>query len=428
MKDYGYAAGAFFKLIFETSKLDFLYHVIKLWPWIFKNIFLSFNIHEIKAHLYYGLFFCKGFSKYRHKREHINKFYDYVFVLSPGKYIGGAERYVQNLAKELQKQYDLDIIVMISHNFEFYIECKDTIRSIFLGNTLWEASAKLSHFLKDNKVKAVISNGYHSSYLVFFSRLRNLFQDSGCKFLDIKHGWITTGFYEVFKTFLDKIVAASYYRIILVNPSMKKSLWFIHKKKILFIPSGVSIEKNFVCKHRKENPFKILLVGRLSAGKRFQLVLEALSYIPKNIWQLTVVGNGPEENALRQLAIQRNLHDRINFVGYQKNIDPFYQNADALIIPSINEGCPLVALEAMSRGVLVLSTKVGYMTSLLNENRGFLVNVNITPAELAQKIKEIIKLDYLIKIKILNNAFIFVYKNHNLGKNVNLFKNLLKIN
>jgi glycosyltransferase involved in cell wall biosynthesis len=209
---------------------------------------------------------------------------------------------------------------------------------------------------------------------------------------------------------------------------MKKSLWFINKKKILFIPSGISIEKNFVCKPLKEKPFKILLVGRLSAEKRFKLVLEALSYIPKNIWHLTVVGDGPEKNALQQIALQHNLYDRINFVGYQKNVDPFYQSADLLIISSVNEGCPLVALEAMSHGVLVLSTKVGYMTTLLNEDRGFLVDVNITPAELAQKIKEIIKLDYLIKIKILKNAFVFVYKNHNLAKNVNLFKNILNFN
>jgi len=295
MKDYGYAAGAFFKLIFETSKLDFLYHVIKLWPWIFKNIFLSFNIHEIKAHLYYGLFFCKGFSKYRHKREHINKFYDYVFVLSPGKYIGGAERYVQNLIKELQKQDTLNILIAVSHNPKFYLECKENIPSIYLGNTLKEASIKLSRFLKDKQATTVISSGYHSSYLVFLARFRNLFRDRECKFIDIKHGWITTNFPERLKTFFDKFITISYDLVILVNPSMRRNLWFINKKKLIFIPSGVSIEKNFVYKHQVRNPFKILLIGRLSAEKRFKLVLEALSYIPKNIWHLTVVGDGPEK-------------------------------------------------------------------------------------------------------------------------------------
>jgi len=135
-----------------------------------------------------------------------------------------------------------------------------------------------------------------------------------------------------------------------------------------------------------------------------------------------------KKNALQQIALQHNLYDRINLVGYQKNVDPFYQSTGLLIISSVNEGCPLVALEAMSRGVLVLSTKVGYMTTLLNENRGFLVDVNVAPIDLAQKIKEIIVLNHLTKIKILNNAFIFVYKKHNLSKNINLFKNLLKIN
>lgn len=220
LKDYGYAAGAFFKSIFRTSKLDFLYHGIQLWWWLLKTILFSFNIHEIVGHAYYGLFFFKGFLTY----HHFDRFFDYVFVLSPGKYIGGAERYAQNLVKELRKQNKFNIIIAVSHNLKFYLECRDNIPSIYLGDTLKEASAKLSRFLKDIRTTAVVSSGYHSSYLVFLTRLRNLFRDNGCKFIDIKHGWITTSFFERFRTFLDRLTAVFYDFVILVNPSMKRSL------------------------------------------------------------------------------------------------------------------------------------------------------------------------------------------------------------
>lgn len=419
LKDYGYAAGAFFKLIFKNSKLDFLYHGIQLWWWLLKTILFSFNIHEIVSHIYYGLFFCRGFLKY----HYFDKFYDYIFVLSPGKYIGGAERYIQNLVKELQKQNKFNIIVAVSHNHKFYLECKGHISCIYLGNTLKEASTRLSYFLKNNQAKAVISNGYHSSYLVFLARLRNLLQDSRCKFIDIKHGWITTNFTEFFKTFLDKLTAIFYDFVILVNPSMKRNLWFINAKKLIFIPSGIPVENNFIHKQlKKVSPLKILLVGRLAEEKCFELVIEALSYIPKILWQLTVVGDGPKFDTLRQLAIQNNVYDRINFMGYQKNVTPFYQKADLLIISSINEGCPLVALEAMASGVLVLSTNVGYMPKLLSNGRGILVDVNITALELSKKIKEIIDLDYKQKEQMLNNARLFVYNNHNLNRTVEIFK------
>lgn len=421
LKDYGYAAGAFFKLIFRTSKLDFLYHGIQLWWWLLKTILFSFNIHEIVGHAYYGLFFWKGFLTYRHN---LNRFSDYIFVLSPGKYIGGAERYVQNLIKELLKQNKFSIIIAVSHNPKFYLDCRDNVPSIYLGDTLQEASAKLSRFLRDTRATVVVSNGYHSSYLVFLTRFRNLFRDNGCKFIDIKHGWITTNFSERLKTFLDRLAAIFYDFVVLVNPSMKRSLWFINKKKLIFIPSGISVENDFIHKQQRVNSLKILLIGRLAEEKRFELVIKALSRIPKNLWQLTVVGDGPKSDILRRLAVQNNIRDRIDFMGYQENVAPFYRKADLLIISSINEGCPLVALEAMAYGVLILSTNVGYMPTLLSESRGILVDGNVTALELSKKIKEIAELDYRQKGQILNNAQAFVCENHNFGRSVELFKSL----
>lgn len=423
MKDYGYAAGAFFKLIFKTSKLDFLYHSTQLWWWLLKIVLLSFRTHEITGHIYYSLFFIRGFLSYRH---HPNKYYDFIFVLSPGKYIGGAERYVQNMFRAMCRQDKLKIIVAISHNREFYFECTNNdMSSLYLGDTLNEASAKLSGFLKDTMATAVVSNGYHSSYLIFLTKLKNFFQNGGSKFIDIKHGWITTNFSERFKTFLDKLISIFYDFIILVNPSMERGLKLVSKKKLVFIPSAISLEKDLICTQSdKSNPFKVLLIGRLAEEKRFKLVIEALSYIPKDVWQLTVVGDGPISDNLRNLSIQKNIQDRVNFMGYQENVIQFYQDADLLVISSINEGCPLVALEAMAYGVLVLSTSVGYMPTLLDCNRGFLVDINITALKLSEEIKKVAALDHKQRNQIINKAQFFVHENHNIERNVEIFKRL----
>lgn len=422
MKDYGYAAGAFFKLIFRISKLDFLYHSTLLWWWLLKTILFSFKGHEITGHIYYGLFFFKGFLLYHH---HPNRFYDYIFVLSPGKYIGGAERYVQNMFKAMRKQNKLKIVVAISHNREFYFECRNSIPSVYLGDTLNEASAKLSSFLKDTRATAVVSNGYHSSYLMFLTKLKNFFRNGGSKFIDIKHGWITTNFSERFKTFLDRLISIFYNFVILVDPSMKRGLWLVSKKKLVFIPSAISAEKDLIRTWSdKSNPLKVLLIGRLAEEKRFGLVIEALSYIPKDVWQLTVVGDGLMSDNLRNITVQKNIQDRVNFMGYQENVAQFYQDAELLVISSINEGCPLVALEAMAHGVLVLSTEVGYMPTLLDHNRGFLMDVNITTLELSKKIKEVVALDRKQRDQMINKAQLFVYENHNIERNIEIFERL----
>jgi glycosyltransferase involved in cell wall biosynthesis len=327
------------------------------------------------------------------------------------------------LVQELQKQNKFIIMMAISHNRDYYLECRERFISLYLGDTLKEASVILSRLLKGTKT-IVVSNGYHSSYLVFLSRLLNLFQDKECKFVDIKHGWITINFKERFKTFLDKLIAIFYDCIILVNPFMKRDLWFVNKKKLVFIASGIPVRNELAYKEQRRNPFKILLVGRLAQEKRFKLAIESLSYTPKNLWQLTIVGDGPELEALRMIAIKNNIYDRVNFVGYQKNIAPFYKNSDLIIISSVIEGCPLVALEAMSFGVLVLSTNVGYMSDLLDQNRGILVDVNITTYDLSKVIMNIISLDRKDKDQIINNAWNFVYKNHNISRSAKIFKNI----
>lgn len=426
MKDYGYAAGAFFKIIFQNSKSDFLYHCVWLGWWLLKTIFFSFNIHEVKTHAYYGLSFCKGFLEYNHQSKQSENFIDCLFVLSPGKYIGGAERYVQSLAEELQKQNGQKFIIAISHNHEFYLECKKNFLSIYLGDTLRDASIMLADFLKSKEITTVISNGYHSSYLVCLAKLKNIFQRKKHNFIDVKHGWITTNFSERFKTFFDKLVSIFYNFIVIVDQQMKRKLWLVRDEKVVFIPSAVTIRSVDSYKRPHiDNYLKILLVGRLAEEKRFELVLEALSHTSSDLWELTVVGDGPRLDLLKKTADQNNIREKVNFAGYQEDVVPFYRDSDLLIISSVNEGCPLIALEAMANNVLVLSTRVGYMPLLLAENRGFLVDISITAAELADKVKEIATLDIKTKSQMINKARDFVTQNHNLSKSVGLFANLI---
>lgn len=419
MKDYGYAAGAFFKIIFKNSKLDFIYHFNQLCWWLLKTIIFSFDAVEIKVHVSYALFFIKGFLKYNTSgKDH----FDFLLILSPGKYVGGAERYTQNLAEELQKN-GKKIIIAISHNNNFYLECLKNFPSVYLGNTLRDASTTLADILKNKNITAVISNGYHSSYLVCLARLRNIFQRKRFIFIDVKHGWITIRFSERVKTFFDQFLSSFYDLVVFVNPEMKNRLWFIDKSKKVFIPSAIPRKQFLDQKQQLNSPFKILLVGRLAEEKRFDLVLMALSLVSINSWQLIVVGDGPNLEPLKSITRKHDIHTKVNFVGYQEDALQFYRDADLLIISSVNEGCPLVALEAMANRVLVLSTNVGYMPTLLDKNRGFLVDVNITIEDLANKIRKIISLDQNSKDQILDRAYDFVEQYHDLSKNVNFLLN-----
>ncbi len=98
-------------------------------------------------------------------------------------------------------------------------------------------------------------------------------------------------------------------------------------------------------------------VGRLVAKRRFDRLLEAMVFLPNDA-HLAVAGEGPLRGALGQLSDKLGLRDRIRFLGYCPDLGPLMDALDVLVITSDRKGMASVMLEALSRGVPVVSTDV----------------------------------------------------------------------
>ena len=75
------------------------------------------------------------------------------------------------------------------------------------------------------------------------------------------------------------------------------------------------------------------------------------------------------EGQLKQLAIDYDVADRVNFVGYKthQELVKLYNQADALVLASSREGMPNVLLEAMACGTPVISSSVGGAVEVVTE-------------------------------------------------------------
>lgn len=91
--------------------------------------------------------------------------------------------------------------------------------------------------------------------------------------------------------------------------------------------------------------------------------------------RLLLVGAGPTENAMRQLAESYGLSNQIRFLGMRDDVPEILGASDVFVLSSDYEGNPLAVMEAMAAGLPIVSTGVGGIPELVtNGVDGILVH------------------------------------------------------
>jgi glycosyltransferase involved in cell wall biosynthesis len=103
--------------------------------------------------------------------------------------------------------------------------------------------------------------------------------------------------------------------------------------------------------------FLWLAVGRLEAVKDYPCLLRAMIRTPERA-RLLVLGAGPQEDRLTELAEWLGLKRRVRFAGFEPNVARWMRAADGFVLSSRYEGLPMVLLEAGACGVPIVATDV----------------------------------------------------------------------
>ena len=138
-------------------------------------------------------------------------------------------------------------------------------------------------------------------------------------------------------------------------------------------PMGVDLKARFAPDGCLRNQNEILMVGRLVAGKGIELVLEALALVRVRVpgVTLTIIGQGPEEDTLRESAAALGLSDSVRFEGpvAQDRLPTFYRRAGVFVAAfGEAEGFGLVLIEAIGCGCPVIANEVPAARFVLGEN------------------------------------------------------------
>jgi UDP-glucose:(heptosyl)LPS alpha-1,3-glucosyltransferase len=127
----------------------------------------------------------------------------------------------------------------------------------------------------------------------------------------------------------------------------------------------------------------------LLAGSGFERLgvaatIEALAELP-SYTHLLVAGRDRREERYRALAQQYGVAGRVTFAADEPDLKPLYGAADVLVLPTVYDPCPDVALEAMACGLPVItSTKCGIAELVLAHDCGLVCPARDVPGLAAQ--------------------------------------------
>lgn len=115
---------------------------------------------------------------------------------------------------------------------------------------------------------------------------------------------------------------------------------------------------------------RVLFVGNLSERKGISDLLQALTLNGFNLSRLEVcIAGGGDVEAYQKKALALGINHFVQFLGWcdQQHVARLMAQADVLVLPSYDEGLPLVILEALANGVCVVCSPVGEIPAVLSD-------------------------------------------------------------
>jgi glycosyltransferase involved in cell wall biosynthesis len=198
------------------------------------------------------------------------------------------------------------------------------------------------------------------------------------------------------------------------------------------IPHGVDLERFSPQPFPDARVLQLLAVGRLVEKKGFHVLLAAVARL-RVPFQLSIVGEGPEEQRLRELIRAHDLESRVQLCGPKTHEDlpQMYAHAHLLIAPSImdhtgdRDGLPNVVLEAMACGRPVIAGDMGAISSAVIHDQTGLLTPPDSPGSLADAI-ELLAQRYSLLQQFGAQAREFVQREYDVHRCTERFHSLLR--
>lgn len=165
--------------------------------------------------------------------------------------------------------------------------------------------------------------------------------------------------------------------IVTTSPETKALIpGYYHHKCQVQLAIGAELQNQKARSHVK--PLKVLYVGNLLYLKGLHIALRAFASHHQHFSdsRLTIVGSGPEEAWLKELASTLGIASLVDWIPRvpQQALEAIYDQHQLLLFPSLHDSGGMVLLEAMSRALPVIAINLGGPGQIVTKDCGFLVS------------------------------------------------------
>lgn len=307
---------------------------------------------------------------------------------------GGAERMAVNLANALGKTIEFSGLVATRKEGGLKSQIDSDVSYLFLNRKSvidFKAILKLRKFIINNKV--TIIHAHSSSFLIAvllkftLPKIKIIWHDHYGKRIDetqIKNRYLI-------------LLSPFFSSIFVVNPLLEK--W--NKKNMLC--SNVYFIPNFIKNANDDENApslkgvsgkRILFLANLKEPKNHSVMLNAFKNLKLNNlgWSLHLIGKDYLDDyskSIKTFIIENTLENDIHLYDSRNDITSILSQGTIGVLTSTAEGFPLTLLEYGHASLPVISTNVGYCSSIIeNNNSGLLFN----PLQILELEDQIIKL------------------------------------
>ena len=276
--------------------------------------------------------------------------------------IGGAQRLLTDLLPLLNKQHNVDVLVLQQRQSPLMQQLRDSgitlyclnIKSLYFPTTIF----RIRRFLRCHPLYDIIHVHLFPSLYWVPMAVAGMHQ----RLVWTEHSTSNRRHQTMVFRYTDRIVYSSYEKIICISQATRDSLksWLNARdidKHLCVIENGIDTQKFRNQKKEKRQPRSLIQVSRFEASKDQDTVIKAMLQLPSDM-KLTLVGDGSRLDECKALCNSLGLQDRVCFLGARADIAQLLSQADIAIQSSHWEGFGLAAVEMMAAGLPVVASDV----------------------------------------------------------------------